>query len=655
MRKLMKALPHRLTVAVLIVILALLPLTGCSLQSFEGNSKQVMEKLGIAAQLAENGDMKVKETWKVDLSDRNRPYRNMYRTFSLDASKADGISDLAVYDEDSKTQYQYIGDVDPEGADFIPDNTCYQHETSGQTEIGWFMPAIDEGVRTFTVSYTVKNIVAVHQDTAVLYNFFIPDNFSLPIADMSCTIQFPSGGDEKSVHAWLHSTARGNLTVDSADKISFTVQKIPAQTSVEVRLCAPPQLFPSAQRRDTQTVLPQITQEEQKWADDYAAELRRQYLLGIADAVGAGVLLLAGIAVLIIVRRKNKRHIVEVPEYTREIPQGNSPGGIANLFYFYSGGVTQKEQGRIFSATLLSLARKGYVKFSGNGEDDFTVTMTGNTKNMPLTESEQQFLEMITTVATHYDGSFTMEQFKKYADTGYKYIDSNINGFLASTKREIANRGYYKTRPFYLTMVKLLGFIGIFLAFVAFSFSSSLRSTLVYLPLSLIITGVLLIIAGSAKQKLSEKGEYDYGVWHGLKKYMLEFSRMNEYGVPQLELWEEYLVYATMMDISKHVCDQLKLMYPELSDETYLNTYFGGSYMYYMFGPRFGMGGYGFTGADFGTSLASTISDISSAATRLANPPPTNNGGGLGGGGFGGGSFGGGGGGFGGGGGGGVR
>lgn len=656
MRKVTKALPNRIAAAVLIVFLALLPLTGCSFNSFAGNSKQVMEKLGITAQLTENGDMKVKETWKVDLSDRNKPYRNMYRSFPIDTSKADGIADLAVYDEDSKTEYQYIGDVDPEGSDFIPDNTCYQHETANQTEIGWFMPAIDEGIRTFTVSYTVKNIVAVHQDTAVLYNFFVPDNFSLPIADMACTIQFPGGGNESAVHAWLHSTARGNLAINSANQISFFAQKIPAQTSVEVRLCMPPQLFPTAQRTDTRTVLPQIMQEEKKWADDYAAEQRRQYLLGIADIASAGLVLIAGIAVLIIVKRKNKRHIVEVPEYTREIPQGNSPGGIANLFYFYSGGVTQKEQGRIFSATLLSLARKGYVKFSGSGEDDFAVTMTGNTRNMPLTESEQLFLNMISTVAEHYNGSFTMNQFKKYADTGYKYIDSNINTFLASTKREIATRDYYETKPIYLSVIKALGFIAIFFAFTGFSFTSAIRSTLVYLPLSMIISGVLLIIAGSAKQKLSEKGEYDYGVWHGLKKYMLEFSRMNEYGVPQLELWEEYLVYATMMDISKRVCDQLKLVYPELNDETYLNTNFGGSYMYFMFGRHMGMGGYGFTGVDFGASLASTISDISSAATRLANPPPTNNGGGgFGGGGFGGGSFGGGGGGFGGGGGGGVR
>jgi len=656
MQYIFKTLPKKIAAAALILALTLLPLYGCSLSSFKGDAKQVMEKLNIAAQLTDNGDMKVKETWKVNLENRNKVYRNLYRSFSLDTEKADSITDFSVYDEDSKTQYQYIGDIDPESAYSVPDNSCYIHNTGSQTEVGWFMPGINEGVRIFTVSYTIKNIVAVYQDTAVLYNFFVPNNFSLPIADMACSIQFPAGGDKNAVRAWLHTTAKGNLTIDSANQISFTVKEIPAATSVEVRLCMPPHLFSASQKRDSQTVLPQITAEEKKWADDYAAEQRRQYLLGIFDVAAAGIVLIAGIAILILVKRKNRRHMVEVPEYTREIPPGNSPGGVANLFYFYSGGITQKIEGRISSATLLSLARKGYVKFSGSDEKDFTVTMTGSTRNMPLTESEQVFLNMITTVATHFDGSFTMKQFKKYAETGYKYIDSNMNSFFATAKREISQRGYYETRPIYLTVIKTLGFLGIFLAFAIFSLSSSYKSTLVYLPFSIIIAGVLLIIAGSTKQKLSEKGEYDYGVWHGLKKYMLEFSRMNEYGVPQLQLWEEFLVYATMMDISKLVCDQLKLVYPELNDETYLNTNFGGSYMFYMLGSRMGMGGYGFSGADFGATLASTISDVSSAATRLANPPPTNNGGGgFGGGGFGGGSFGGGGGGFGGGGGGGVR
>ena len=637
--------------AMLAVTICLLAFSGCS--TYQGSSKQVMEKLNIAAQLTENGDMNVRETWKVDLKNRDRAYRNLYRTFELDASKADGITDFSVYDEDAKTQYRFIGDIDPEFNDSVPDNSSYMHQMGNLLEVGWFMPAVDEGVRTFTISYTVKNLVAVHQDTAVLYNFFNPKNFSLPITELDGTVQFPLGGSQSAARAWLHSTAKGNLTIDSANRISFVVKEIPANTSVEVRLCMPPQLFPASTRKDTQAVLPQIQAEEQQWADEYAAEQHRQYLLGIFDAVGGGVLLIAGILAFVVAKRKNRRHIVDVPEYTRDIPPGNSPGGAANLFYFYTGGIAKKVEGRVFSATLLSLARKGYVSFSGNG-DDFSVAVTGNTRNLPLTESEQSFYNMISTVAEHYGGSFTMNQFQGFAESDCHYIENNMNAFLSSTKREISARSYYETRPTYLTVIQVFGILGIVLSFILLFLSTSARSTLVYIPLSLLISGILLIAAGSSKQNLTVKGEQDLGAWQGLKKYMLEFSRMKEYGVPQLALWEEYLVYATMMGISKHVCEQLKMVYPELNDETYVNTWFGNSYLYYMFGYRMGMPGFGAAGMDFGASLASTISDISSAATRLANPPPSNNGG-FGGGGFGGGSFGGGGGGFGGGGGGGVR
>ncbi len=639
--------------ASVIGLLTLLPLGGCS--DYRDDSKQVMEKLDIAAQLTDNGDMTVKETWKVNLQARNKDYRNLYRTFPIDPEKADDITDLKVYDENNKVNYDFVGDIDPEFSDTAKDNTCYIHKTYGEVELGWFMPAIEEGVRTFTFSYTVKNIVAVHNDRAELYNFFIPKKFSLPVTDMSCTIQFPAGGDQKELRTWLHSTANGSIKIDSANQVSFTAKEIPAQTSVEVRLLMPPQLFSASEKQDSKNVLNDIVAQENKWAEDYRAEQLRRYFIGIADVVFAASFLIAALILFVLAKKKNERYSVDAPEYTREIPPGNSPGGIANLFYFYHGGITKNVEGKVFSATLLSLARKGYIRFDGAGNEELAISVIGNTKNIPLEESEQDFFNMISTVADHFGGSFTMKQFKRYAETGYKYIDNNINSFLSRTKREIARRGYYQNKSGFLSALSAIGILAIVLAVAAFLLSSQLRTLLVYTPISLILCGVILLIAGSAKPRLSKTGEYDYMVWHGLSKYMSEFSRLNEYGVPQLELWEEYLVYATMMGISKKVCDQLKVVYPQLNDEGYVDTYFGNSYMYYMFGHPMGLGGFHSMGSDFGTTLASTISDISSAATRLAHPPADNNSGGFGGGGFGGGSFGGGGGGFGGGGGGGVR
>lgn len=661
MRKRSKARPAvvgRLP-AVLVLALCLFSLSGCSANYVRG-SKQVMENLSISATLMENGDMTVSETWKVNLQDRGRAYRNLYRSFSLDSSKADDVTDLSVYDEDRDVSYSFAGDVDPESVsgDEMQDR-CYVHRSDGMLEAGWFMPAVDEGVRTFTISYRVKNIVSVYADTAVLYTFFLQD-FGLPVTSLNGVIRFPQGSEKGDVQAWLHTTVSSSLNIDSADQVSFTASSIPANTSVEVRLCVPPRLFPASEKVSGEAVLSGIRAEEQKWADEYEAKLRRQFLLGLLDAGSAVLLLAVCIFLFVRLKRKNRRYRVDVPEYTRDIPPGNSPGGIANLFYFYSG-LGEKEQNRMYSATLLSLARKGFVRFEGR-EGEFSVEVTGDTRGKKLTESEQVFYELVSTTAEASDNRFTMKEFKRYAQKHAKYVSSRMDDFLNAAKRELSDRGYYEARPALFSVSAVAGVLLLVAAVAVFAVSGSVGALLLYLPISMLISGVLFLIAGTSKMKLSQKGESEFFVWQGLKKYMLEFSRMKEYGVPQLELWEEFLVYATMMGISGEVCKQLRLAYPQLADDSYVSGNFAGSYLFYMFGPRMYWGGLSPMrgGFDFGAVLGNTFGQVGEAATRLSNPAANGGGkfgggfGGFGGGGFGGGGFSGGGGGFGGG-GGGVR
>ncbi|MCI1990745.1 MAG: DUF2207 domain-containing protein [Oscillospiraceae bacterium] len=630
------------------VILGCTAILGGWTSGYAGGSKQVMENLSVDASLVENGDMKVREVWKIGLQDRGKAYRNFYRTFELDPSKADGITNLAVYDEDRKLQYAYAGDIDPETAvDDEYKNQCYLHNTQGKTEIGWFMPGMDEGVRAFSVTYTIKNVVHRYSDTAELYYKFVPDDFGIPIANMQGTVNLPSKADKSGLRAWLHTDApNSNIQIDSEKQIRFTAGEIPKNTYVEVRMLMPVELFPSSTRKSGEAVFSSIQSAELQQAEAQKQRMqeeeRRQYILGIVDAVAAPVILVICIVILIAVKRKNRRIKVDVPEYTREIPLGNSPAGIANLFYFYHG-IDAKEKERIFSATMLSLAQKGYLRFSGKGRD-IAVNITGNTKNLELTASERIFYEIVSTVAETYDSSFTMAQFKKYGRTHYHYLDRKIEEFWTASRREIVGRGYYRRKPLSLGVLTAVGVLLAVLAFVVFLATGSADSLLVFTPCALLAGGALLIVAGRTKVKLSAKGESDLEIWHGLQKYMLEFSRMKEYGIPELTLWEQYLVYATMMGISREVCKQLKLVYPQLGDTSYWDSNPVYSYLPYMMWANYG--GFGMRGADFdfGSALGSTLGDISSAATRLAHPPVSGNGG-FGGGGFGGGGFGGGGGG----------
>ena len=97
--------------------------------------------------------------------------------------------------------------------------------------------------------------------------------------------------------------------------------------------------------------------------------------------------------------------------------------------------------------------------------------------------------------------------------------------------------------------------------------------------------------------------------------------------MPELVLWEKYLVYATVFGISEKVLKQLKIVYPQLTDEQYLNTH-GYTYMYLMYSGNFN-----------NSFLSSLNTSIGSSYTSLTNYSSGSGGGGgfSSGGGFGGG------------------
>ncbi|WBY64205.1 DUF2207 domain-containing protein [Thermocaproicibacter melissae] len=632
----------RIAAIALAAVMLVLSCTGCD--DYRDDAEQLMEQLNIVVEPQKNGDVKMTETWRVNLEERDRPYKNFYRTFQNDSEKADDITDLTVYDEDEQCQYKFIGDVDPENGSY-EDNTCYIHKTGAITELGWFMPSMDSGVRTFKISYTIKNLVSVYKDTAVLYQFLVPDQFSIPIASLTGTIRLPEGGKKDDLRVWMHSDASGQISINSATQISFSAKEIPANTYVDVRVCMPTGLFADSPKQLESSALQSIQAEEQEWARKAQERKERERRLGILDVCLGLFAVATGIVILTVRARNNRRFRVDAPEYTREIPEGNSPAGVAKLFYYYSGGVKNVAQDRVLSATLMSLAQKGYLVFSGTGKNYAIGIAPEEYHKKPLSKSEEIFYDLMKDVAENNGGQFTMKDFRKYARKQYKHVFDTINTFLSAADKELDNRGYFQKKGRFSAPLIITSVLLFIAAINVLAISSAVDYTLVYLPLGMIVAAVLVIIAACLRPRLTEKGEYAYQVWQGLKKFMLEFSRMKEYDVPQLPLWEEYLVYATMMGISSQVCRNLRLVYPQLNDDDYLYTNWNGTYMYYMFGSNSNS----FMGSDFGSSLTSTIGSISRAATRLANPSSSSGGSG-----FGGGSFSGGGGGFGGG-GGGVR
>ena len=99
-----------------------------------------------------------------------------------------------------------------------------------------------------------------------------------------------------------------------------------------------------------------------------------------------------------------------------------------------------------------------------------------------------------------------------------------------------------------------------------------------------IINIVLAQIASKRVAVYTQEGIDESTKWKGLKKYMEEFSLLKEKEVPEIVLWEKFLVYATVFGIADKVLKQLKVVYPDLEEITSAGSY---AYMHVMLSTNF--------------------------------------------------------------------
>lgn len=89
----------------------------------------------------------------------------------------------------------------------------------------------------------------------------------------------------------------------------------------------------------------------------------------------------------------------------------------------------------------------------------------------------------------------------------------------------------------------------------------------------MIILVIIDLITGNiAKNKISvytQEGVDEQEKWKAFKKYMEDFSLLKEKDIPDLIIWEKFLVYATAFGIAEKVIKGLKVVYPNYDNLDY--------------------------------------------------------------------------------------
>ena len=120
-----------------------------------------------------------------------------------------------------------------------------------------------------------------------------------------------------------------------------------------------------------------------------------------------------------------------------------------------------------------------------------------------------------------------------------------------------------------LAMVAFFEFMLIFFALRHFP------KSILHLVYQGVLFGVVIFyfITLNRYHKRTERGAEVYSMWLAHRRFLKDFGRFSEKELPEVSLWERYLVTATVFRLAKRVQKKMELQMTSLEDSTYLTSY----------------------------------------------------------------------------------
>ncbi len=557
-----------------------------------------LTNLDFDVQINEDGSMDVTETWDINISETN----TLYKTFEIDKEKYTAITDFKVSEITNGTNKEFR--ETNVWKHHIDENYYFGGiNQDGEYEVAWGVNVTSNAKRKYEISYRVIDAIKKYGDCAELYWQFIGDRFEITADKITGTIKLPvSVQNKEELRVWGHTKyLNGEIYVTDEKTIQFHLEDYTANEYVEVRILMPTYIMNNIEFTSLENKEAEILEEEEKEAsaaNERRAKRDRQMkitIIAITSIVGLiGIVFINGI-------RKNIKALKENPkikpemelDYYRELPDKTATPLEAN-FILKKGTFDLSET---ISATILNLTLKGYIKVE---QVEKTINIEILNKDASKLQGDEIYvLELLKNAQRNKKSKskteneetkqiLTMKDVEKYTKQKPEKLIKMQKGFEEIAKNTSQNKGKYdkkiaKKSETYIS--KAIGYIFLLIA-VIMAVIIGIATTGEFVPKMIkyaLIAGsftiIVLVINMILISKLinrfngfTSKGINEQEQWKAFKKYMEDFSLLDEKEVPQLVIWEKYLVFATAFGIADKVIKQLKVKYPELNNQDTINN-----------------------------------------------------------------------------------
>lgn len=278
----------------------------------------------------------------------------------------------------------------------------------------------------------------------------------------------------------------------------------------------------------------------------------------ISYSILVGIVLLKIIKEIIERKRYNQK-------YYREFPSEDNPYVIE---YLTKGRITSLS----FSATILSLITKNVIKIEKNSKDNKDLKFILSKHKVILTGAEKVLLKILF-VKVGKNNECSINALKKYIKIrkNATELTIQIKKFNEYSAEEAEDKYFIQSpknkREKKLILIFLHFFIMIFvLVFGVNNNELSLDFNDVSALLSMTIVSSISAIIIKRDKKRTLEGQLIYSKWLAHKRFLKHFSNFDEKDLPEIVLWDKYMVTATILGCADKVNEKMKLHIYEYSE-----------------------------------------------------------------------------------------
>lgn len=604
----------------------------------------------IKAKIQPNGDLKVKELIVLDGS-----FNGYERTIILKSNNLSSYSDTdyehsQIYNpgniKDLKVSAKYLNS--PSYSD-IDDDDYEEFEVASSASSGDKRKLVVTDANNYKVSfrmyyesvnnkvgylieYTLEDFVVLHNDVAELYWQIISGdkNYNDEVNDMVVKVYLPDEDNSNYFRVWAHGPLYGNVKKDSSNEaLVAEVSKLESDEDFDVRLSFDKSLLDEylVSKKTYVDGLDQIVAVETKRADEAnktREKLKKQYDFCHNASIVLSIingLALVGLFIKYGIKPKTNFYAKYYREFIEDYP-------VEVVDFLYTKNVSPKA----LSAGIMNLVYKKVCKAeeildankkSKNKDYKFTLITREN-----LSENDEKLVSFLFDTVGNGE-EFTTSGLKSYASslkTGSKF-ESNYRSWTSIIKKLGNKQNFFKSK----STGGLLCFLLFIPTILILVYSTHVGADTPFIALPIIILIITIIYLGCCKA-YNEKGALHIKKWNAFKNFLNDFGTFDIKELPEIALWERYLVYATVFGIAKKVQKDIEVKIKEMElTDTSVSTTYTNLYLYDSISRSF--------------STAVSEGKKSYAASRANAYSSSSSGGGFGGGFSGGGGFGGGGGG----------